>query len=97
MRSKKLNPYMVYLIARTPDFREAAIKSMSGADGRQRAKEDILKNIPYRLPSEGLIKKFGDVAEPMFNRAYLLQSQIESLTEARDRLLPKLMSGEIEV
>ncbi len=97
MRSKKLNPYMVYLIARTPDFREAAIKSMSGADGRQRAKEDILKNIPYRLPSEGLIKKFGDVAEPMFNRAYLLQSQIESLTEARDRLLPKLMSGEVSV
>ena len=97
MRSKKLNPYMVYLIARTPDFREAAIKSMSGADGRQRAKEDILKNIPYRLPSEGLIKKFGDVVGPMFNRAYLLQSQIESLTEARDRLLPKLMSGEIEV
>ena len=97
MRSKKLNPYMVYLIARTPNFREAAIKSMSGADGRQRAKEDVLKNIPYRLPSEGLIKKFGDVAGPMFNRAYLLQSQIESLTEARDRLLPKLMSGEIEV
>ena len=97
MRSKKLNPYMVYLIARTPDFREAAIKSMSGADGRQRAKEDVLKNIPYRLPSEGLIKKFGDVVGPMFNRAYLLQSQIESLTEARDRLLPKLMSGEIEV
>ena len=97
MRSKKLNPYMVYLIARTLDFREAAIKSMSGADGRQRAKEDVLKNIPYRLPSEGLIKKFGDVVGPMFNRAYLLQSQIESLTEARDRLLPKLMSGEIEV
>jgi type I restriction enzyme S subunit len=97
MRSKKLNPYMVYLIARTPDFREAAIKSMSGADGRQRAKEDVLKNIPYRLPSEGLIKKFGDVVGPMINRAYLLQSQIESLTEAQDRLLPKLMSGEIEV
>lgn len=97
MRSKKLNPYMVYLIARTPNFRDAAIKSMSGADGRQRAKADVLKNIPYRLPSEGLIKKFGDVVGIMFNQAYLLQSQIESLTEARDRLLPKLMSGEIEV
>ena len=97
MRSKKLNPYMVYLIARTPDFRAAAIKSMSGADGRQRAKEDALKNIPYRLPSERIVRKFGDVVGPLFNQAYLLQSQIESLIEARDRLLPKLMSGEIEV
>ena len=30
MRSKMLNPYMVYLLSRTEDFRETAIKSMTG-------------------------------------------------------------------
>lgn len=37
MRSKILNPYMVYCIARSDSFRTEAINSMTGSDGRQRA------------------------------------------------------------
>ena len=44
MRSKKINPYMVYLIARSDEFRNYAINSMSGSDGRQRVKADKLKD-----------------------------------------------------
>ena len=36
-------------------------------------------------------------ASKIFDNISLLQSQIRLLTEARDRLLPKLMSGEIKV
>lgn len=35
--------------------------------------------------------------QQMFEKRQLALSQIRLLTEARDRLLPKLMSGEIEV
>lgn len=44
-----------------------------------------------------IISKFEKVVGNIRNQILVLYSQIEELTEARDRLLPKLMSGEIEV
>ena len=45
MRSKALTPHYVYCIARSYYFRQTAILSMNGADGRQRVDEDKLKSI----------------------------------------------------
>lgn len=97
MRSKKLNPYMVYLLARSSDFRKTAINSMTGSDGRQRAQVDKLKLFPYLHPNQGVVDAFGHLAKPMFEQIYNLNKQISGLIESRDRLLPKLMNGEIEV
>lgn len=97
MRSKRLNPYMVYLLSRTSVFRLAAINSMSGSDGRQRVKADKLKALAYLLAPTGLIHSFERIASPMFEMIFELNKQIFATTEARDRLLPKLMSGEVEV
>ena len=97
MRSKRLNPYMVYLLARSDDFRKTAINSMTGSDGRQRAQVDKLKQYPCLFPKQGVIDRFGAEAAPVFSQIQTLNKQNSSLREARDRLLPKLMSGEIEV
>ena len=97
MRSKELNPYMVYLLARTDDFRQAAINSMTGSDGRQRAQVDKLEVLPYLKPTRNVIDSFAHIAEPMFKQIDVKRRQIQHLTEARDMLLPKLMNGEIEV
>lgn len=97
MRSKKLNPYMVYLLARTDDFRQAAINSMSGSDGRQRVKSDKLKNLSYLLPETEIILSFDRFVQPIFDQIFIRSKQCTELSQARDRLLPKLMSGEIAV
>lgn len=97
MRSKKLNPYMVYLISRTNGFRQSAINSMSGSDGRQRVKADKIKALAYLLPPAKLVLDFEQVVSPMFEMVFKLNKQIFVATQARDRLLPKLMSGEVEV
>lgn len=97
MRSKKINPYMVYLIARSDEFRNYAINSMSGSDGRQRVKADKLKGLDYLYPASYLIDRFGEVAQPIFGKIFVLNKQCAMAQEARDRLLPKLMSGELEV
>lgn len=97
MRSKELNPYMVYLLARTDDFRQAAINSMTGSDGRQRAQVDKLEVLPYLKPTRNVIDSFAHIAEPLFKQIDVKRRQIQHLTEARDLLLPKLMNGEIEV
>ena len=97
MRAKTINSYMVYLLARTDDFRQSAINSMSGSDGRQRVKSDKLKMLDYLHPTSKLVEKFENVEEPIFEKIYRLSKQMQQAKQARDLLLPKLMSGEVEV
>lgn len=96
MRSKILNPYMVYCIARSDSFRTEAINSMTGSDGRQRAQKDKLKVLSYLLPQKSLIDRFEQFMRPCFEKIRTLNRQNSILVEARDKLLPKLMSGEVE-
>lgn len=46
----------VYYLSHYPDFKSAAIKSMVGSSGRQRAQVDVLKNLEFYLP--GLEEQF---------------------------------------
>lgn len=49
------------------------------------------------FPSEMLLKKFNDIVEPMLRQREKLLTMTNGAMEARDRLLPKLMSGKVEV
>ena len=49
------------------------------------------------IPIDSVLKSFEEKASKYFDTTSSLQTQIHLLTEARDRLLPKLMSGEIEL
>ena len=49
------------------------------------------------LPSKNIIIDYCDKVSYINNKIIILRNQIRLLTEARDRLLPKLMSGEIAV
>jgi len=49
------------------------------------------------LPDENKLTKFHEIVEPMFDRIYINYVQIRTLTQLRDTLLPKLMSGEVRV
>ena len=55
------------------------------------------ENIEVTIPIDSLIFTFNDITINIFSKIKNLSHQIRSLTEARDRLLPKLMNGEIEV
>ena len=57
----------------------------------------IIKNMPFLMPSENLLNAFSNKVISTFNNIRNLSSQIRHLTEARDRLLPKLMCGEVIV
>ena len=60
-------------------------------------KPEAMMGIEMVVPSKELIEHFDDYYNHGFNTILHLQDQIHLLTEARDRLLPKLMSGEILV
>ena len=58
---------------------------------------NILSGMKLLVPNTEIRNDFEKIASKYFIRVQSLQSQLRLLTEARDRLLPKLMSGEIEV
>ena len=65
--------------------------------GQQNISGEIVKSYEIVLPAFELIDAFTLAVGAMSKRRLVLQKQVIELTEARDRLLPKLMSGEIEV
>ena len=57
----------------------------------------IIKAMPFVMPNDDTIKKFSNVVDPILNEIKVKQEICNELIEARDRLLPKLMSEEVEV
>ena len=57
----------------------------------------MIENLVINEPSTIVLDSFNQIIEPIRTQKEKLISQIHHLTEARDRLLPKLMSGEIAV
>lgn len=51
----------VYYLTHFPSFKDAAIKSMVGTSGRQRAQVDVVKNLTMKLPSIAEQKSIADI------------------------------------
>lgn len=65
--------------------------------GQQNISGDAVKSKVVVVPTKKLMDLFTKNVEPIFEKMYVLTDEIEKLKQTRDRLLPKLMSGEIEV
>ena len=57
----------------------------------------IIKGMPFVVPTDEEITEFHSLAAPMFAKIKANQAEIRNLTSLRDTLLPKLMSGELDV
>ena len=65
--------------------------------GQQNISADVVKKKNVLVPSAKSINHFTNAVKPMYGERLLLQKQNNALAETRDRLLPKLINGEIEV
>jgi type I restriction enzyme, S subunit len=97
LRGRAVCSEFVYLLARSDIFRDHAIKSMSGATGRQRVRNECFNTFYLAEPDPTTMARFKTIVEPMFQAVLLLAKKNENLRTTRDLLLPKLISGEIEV
>ena len=73
------------------------VKSFANGSTFQEVSKTSFKSLEIVMPEEHKRKKFDDIAKPAFNKIFSNQSQINTLENLRDILLPKLMSGEIGV
>ena len=86
-----------YCLARSQEFREFSIKSMTGTSGRQRVPVDSLDHFVVSSPPDQVAKAFGRLVKPLFGRAKAAVEQNRTLAALRDALLPKLVSGELRI
>lgn len=56
-----------------------------------------LRKVPIVLPSEDQLRAYNNVAVPLVNQIVTLTKENKLLVSLRDTLLPKLMSGELDV
>ncbi|NLD61032.1 restriction endonuclease subunit S [Candidatus Sumerlaeota bacterium] len=68
-----------------------------GSTNQQELYRDVIERASIGIPNEIILSRFEMMAIKLHERITSLSSQNSLLLEARDRLLPKLMSGEIEV
>lgn len=78
------------------DNMEALAKGASGSTIKFLTK-GMLQKILVLTADKKILDKFNDYEENIQQKVEALKKQVEDLTEIRNRLLPKLMNGEVEV
>ncbi len=86
-----------YCLARSTEFRDFAIQSMTGSSGRQRVPAESLSHFRVVTAPKPIAELFGRLIKPIFERATAATNEGRSLAALRDALLPKLISGELRV
>jgi type I restriction enzyme S subunit len=94
------NPYpneYAYFVARDENFREFAIRSMSGTSGRQRVQSEAVSGYRIVIPNSEIAEIFGKFAKSVMADMKARDLESRTLAALRDSLLPKLLSGELGV
>lgn len=73
------------------------IEGMASGSTFKEVSGSTMKNAPAVIPDAETLTKFSDFCAPIFKQQRTLEEQNQSLAKLRDSLLPKLMSGEIDV
>ncbi len=60
-------------------------------------KTELLKDYPIFIPNQQTLIRFDEFVTPMFRQMKQIVREIRALSELRDALLPRLMSGELDV
>lgn len=98
LRSKAGVPAVLpYFLAKSPRFREYAIKHMVGTSGRQRLSAVDVGRYLVTCPDGQALVAFDAMAEPLLRRVRASVAENKALIRTRDELLPLLMSGKLRV
>ena len=73
------------------------IEGMASGSTFKEVSGSTMKNVPAVIPDTETLACFNNFCAPLFAQQRILEEQNQSLATLRDSLLPKLMSGEIDV
>jgi len=88
--------YKYYLFHYLKSIREYLLSISFGA-AQQNLSQELIKSIRVLFPDEETNISFVKEVQPLFKEISIIQQQNQLLTRQRDLLLPRLMSGKLEV
>jgi type I restriction enzyme S subunit len=88
--------FLIGVFVESEDYK-SYVKSYVGGAAQPNANAKVLSGATILVPPKSLQLAFRSFVKPLIDQRELLQVQNEKLKQARDLLLPKLMSGEITV
>lgn len=91
---KNINPYYVFFLLK---YKLPIIEQTASGSTFKEISSKGMKSIPIILPIIETINKYGNIVESYFEKIKILEKENQKLIQLRDTLLPKLMSGEIEI
>ncbi len=86
----------VYCLTRRPEFKQSVVNSATGSAQQNVSNSQIL-GLATCVPTAKLIEVFNHQFESFFNQILGLSEQNAVLSEIRDSLLPRLISGELQI
>ena len=78
-------------------FKQTPVKSIVTGAVQPKISQANLRSVQVVIPPEHNLKEYNDLVEPLFSVLRANEEECKSLAALRDTLLPKLMSGEIDV
>lgn len=76
---------------------QALIQGIKGGSAQPKFNKTDFKNLTIAIPNDDILRKFDETVSPMFELISNNNAESKNLSSLRDTLLPKLMSGELEV
>ena len=73
------------------------IENMASGSTFKEISGSTMRTVPAIIPDDDTLHKFSSFCEPLFQQQRALEAENRKLTELRTVLLPKLMSGELDV
>ncbi len=97
-KSEEISPYYFYLLLNQWYKNGVIEKYQVQSTGISNFQfESFIDKESVIIPTEGIRKQFDEFIEPIFEQISILGAQNTKLREIRDLLIPKLVTGEIEI
>ena len=96
-KKKGQRDYIYSLIDSVPFFNHLCSHTTGSTNSRQRATPKSTLDFALCLPSDSVIEDFCQIVTPMYDLIASNVVENQSLAKTRDSLLPRLMSGELDV
>ena len=90
-------PELLYFLCRDKAFKDYATVNMNGSSGRQRVSGDVIGNYKIVIPPKNIMEPLSNYYKNVMDVIRKNGFENLHLSQLRDTLLPRLMSGEIEI
>lgn len=97
VRSKKINPYYLRCFFKSLYMKEQILNNLDKGCFFMSFNVRSIKQLSILIPKKENFHKFISFCEPIIKQLNKNNSEIQKLTNLRDRLLPLLMNGQVEV